>query len=159
MNNSASQTAPDSHGYDDAGNPVPIASDAVSPEIELLNELSEIGATFPSPRLAVATVCDWIERHDLKRADLRLAFDERQIVQKILELVTAGDAGPLTAGIRAFALQHKLRLGVHRTARDLARKLKISPGRVSQIVSELNAELAEKPAKPLCESKVASATS
>ena len=72
--------------------------------------------------------------------DAKLAFDRRQAAAAILEILVA-DATPLLAGQRAFLLAHKLKLSGCKTSRQLAARMGITEGRVSQIAKAFNAHL------------------
>jgi len=68
------------------------------------------------------------------------AFEYRRVLSVVIELITR-KATPKRCGQRAFAVAHALRLGTCRTQRDLAKKLRVTPGRVSQILNEVKREL------------------
>ncbi len=68
--------------------------------------------------------------------------DMRQIVAAaFLEILTANNATPALAGRRAFLLAHKLGLGGYKTQRELAERMGVSPGRVSQMSKSLDEHL------------------
>jgi hypothetical protein len=128
----------DQTGFDDTGQPVQatMPDDIESPEMELLGELEAAGATFPKGTwpLMVAIVSGWMETHCDSPRDPRLAFNRRDTTAKLLECLTAG-ATPLQAGQRAECLKFDLKMSDCATAVALAKKLKLTPARVSQIRS------------------------
>ena len=68
--------------------------------------------------------------------EAHVALDRRQAAAVILEILTRG-ATVKQAGQRAFILSHALRLGTCRTQRELAARLRLTPGRVSQLLNTL----------------------
>ena len=70
----------------------------------------------------------------------RTAFDRRQAAAAILEILTTG-ATVRQAGQRAFVLAYSLKLSPCRTQKELAGQLRISPGRVSQILNDVKGPL------------------
>jgi hypothetical protein len=72
--------------------------------------------------------------------EAHVALDRRQAAAAILEILTRG-ATVKQAGQRAFILSHALRLGTCRTQRELAARLRLTPGRVSQLLNTLQSIL------------------
>lgn len=75
------------------------------------------------------------EEIDFELAE-RIRLIRRQAMAATLEIILA-DATPKQAGQRAFLLAHFLKLGKFAHQKDLARALKISQGRASQILKRL----------------------
>ncbi len=70
-------------------------------------------------------------------SDARLVFDRRQAICGLLALLTAGDATAQTIGARALLLAVLVKAGTgHQTQREIAKRLHITPGRLSQIKRE-----------------------
>lgn len=67
-------------------------------------------------------------------AESQALQSRRQAAGVILAIIHAHNSSPRSAGIRSYVLAHALRMGTCRTQRDLARKLGVSPGRISQIL-------------------------
>lgn len=70
----------------------------------------------------------------------RRTFEARRTIAAVIDLLTR-NATPLRCGQRAFVLAHALRLGTFRTQCDLAKKLRLTPGRVSQILNQVKRDL------------------
>ena len=68
--------------------------------------------------------------------EAHVALNRRQAAGVILGILTHG-ATVKQAGQRAFVLSHALRLGTCRTQRELAARLHLTPGRVSQLLNTL----------------------
>jgi len=98
------------------------------PEVELLGRLKEAGAHFPDEAAALDMI---------RGADLRQQGPSGQ--QVILRLITRLTAGRTArqAGQMVFVLAHGLSLPGCRTQSDLADKMEISQGRVSQLIKEI----------------------
>jgi hypothetical protein len=70
----------------------------------------------------------------------RLDFDRRHATAALLELLTT-NATPREAGQRAFLLAHRLKLSGCKTKRELADRMGLTEGRVSQITKVFDAHL------------------
>jgi len=108
---------------------------ASSPELELLNELAEIGVAFPSLHEALSVLDDWIRRHGLGDPDPQRRARHRQEVQALLNCILASKTAT-GAKQRAATIRHEYGLGPHKTARELAEEIGVSEGRMSQIRTE-----------------------
>jgi hypothetical protein len=118
----------DAFGISDAGERVAIAWPQCNepPEIELLGLLKESGAVFRDEAAAL----EIIRAADLQRQG------RPEIILKLVAFLTNGRTYE-QAGQLAFVLAFVLKLPVCRTQSDLAAKLGMTQGRVSQLINEI----------------------
>jgi DNA-directed RNA polymerase specialized sigma24 family protein len=74
-------------------------------------------------------------------AAARTAFDRRRAAAAIIEILIAGTTMK-QAGQRAFVLAYVLKLCPCRTQKELAKRLGVTPGRVSQILNAVKRAIA-----------------
>jgi hypothetical protein len=100
------------------------------PEDELLGRLKESGATFPDEAVAL----EIIRTSDL--FDRAGQLESNQIFSQLIHRLTHGKCNrQILETIHLSAFQ--LHLPGYRTQNDLAEKLKVSQGRVSQLISKI----------------------
>ena len=99
------------------------------PEVELLGRLKEAGAIFPDESAALEIIrAD--DQHQQGRADCQ------QIILKLIVRLTSGRTAK-QAGQFAIVLAHQLKLPGCQTQSELAEKMEITQGRVSQLINEI----------------------
>jgi len=136
----------DSTGFADAESKVPVSwpESVESAQEELLGSLEAAGVKFPPGTwpLMLRIVSAWLEKHCDSPPDTRLAFDQRILAAKLLKPLTGSSTLKL-AGQKAHVMEHALNLSGCMTARQLAKQLKLSEGRISQIKTELLKDISD----------------
>ena len=112
------------------------------PEVELLGELESNGATFRKGTwpVMVSIVSGWKEKHCESPHDPRLAFSQREIASRILKAII-DEPDMEQAVLKAHCLAFDLKLSPCKTAKELADRLGLSEGRISQVRTALKTVL------------------
>jgi hypothetical protein len=120
----------DAFGFSDAGEREAITwpSCTESSEVELLGRLKETGAIFPDEAAALEVIRSACFQQD--RADTREAL------LKLVGWLAIGKSRD-QSGNMVHILAHYLRLPGYRTQSELAGKLGMTQGRVSQLIKEI----------------------